>query len=44
MGVDVALPGVLQAEVVHPQNLVQDVFDICVSLTTTTTATSPSPA
>ena len=42
VGVDVALPGVLQTEVVHPENLVEDVLDICVSLTTATT--TPSPA
>ena len=42
MGVDVALPRVLQTQVVHPEDLVEDVLDICVSLTTTTTTASPS--
>ena len=42
MRVDVALPSVLQTQIVHAQDLVKDVLDICVPLTTTTAAASPS--
>ena len=44
MSVDVALPRVLEAEVVHAEDLVEDVLDVCVTLAATTTAgTSCSP-
>ena len=42
--VDVALSRVLKAEVVHAEDLVEDVLDVCVTLAATTTAgTSSSP-
>ena len=42
--VDVALSRVLEAEVVHAEDLVEDVLDVCVTLAATTTAgTSCSP-
>ena len=46
MCVDVALPRVLEAEVVHAEDLVEDVLDVCVTLAATTTTaagTSSSP-
>ena len=43
MCVDVALPRVLEAEVVHAEDLVEDVLDVCVTLTATTTTGSSSP-
>ena len=43
MCVDVALSRVLQAEVVHAEDLVEDVLDVCVTLTTNTTTGSSSP-
>ena len=43
MCVDVALPRVLEAEVVHAEDLVEDVLDVCVTLTTTTTGSSSTP-
>ena len=43
MCVDVALPRILEAEVVHAKDLVEDVLDVCVTLTTTTT-TGSSPS
>ena len=43
MCVDVALPCVLETEVVHAEDLVEDVLDVCVTLTTTTATGSPSP-
>ena len=43
MCVDVALPRVLEAEVVHAEDLVEDVLDVCVTLAATaTTATGSS--
>ena len=43
MCVDVALPRVLEAKVVHAEDLVEDVLDVCVTLTATTTTGSSSP-
>ena len=43
MCVDVALPRVLETEVVHAEDLVEDVLDVCVTLTTTTATGSSSP-
>ena len=43
MCVDVALSRILEAEVVHAEDLVEDVLDVCVTLTTTTT-TGSSPS
>merc|ERR1719273_2328801 len=37
MSVDVALPRILEAEVVHAEDLVEDVLDVCVTLAATTT-------